>query len=134
MVLFDDVPEEAGYYLFGYWSKKMDCFLGISDPFHVSLHCLWLFPAIFCIETSIAWKIHCQKSFMFGICWLYSIIVALQAFLLYMKKSLPLIDGLKMVHSLPAVYDFKRLVQCRVDFYYGGVSISHREFLELEKD
>ena len=35
MVLFDDVPEEPGYYMFGYWSRKMECFLGLSDPFHV---------------------------------------------------------------------------------------------------
>ncbi|XP_057294349.1 inositol polyphosphate 5-phosphatase K-like [Hydractinia symbiolongicarpus] len=36
MVLFDDVPEEHGYYMFGYWSRKMECVLGFSEPFHVA--------------------------------------------------------------------------------------------------
>ena len=36
MVLFDDVPEEAGYYMFGYWSRSLECVLGFSEPFHVA--------------------------------------------------------------------------------------------------
>ena len=37
MVLFDDVPEEHGYYMFGYWSRALECVLGFSEPFLVSL-------------------------------------------------------------------------------------------------
>lgn len=36
MVLFDDVPEEHGYYMFGYWSRSLECALGWSEPFHVA--------------------------------------------------------------------------------------------------
>jgi len=36
MILFDDVPEEHGYYMFGYWSRKMECILGFSEPFKVA--------------------------------------------------------------------------------------------------
>lgn len=36
MVLFDDVPEEHGYYMFGYWSRSLECILGFSEPFHVT--------------------------------------------------------------------------------------------------
>jgi len=36
MVLFDDVPEEHGYYMFGYWSRALECVLGFSEPFLVA--------------------------------------------------------------------------------------------------
>lgn len=36
MVLFDDVPEEHGYYMFGYWSRNLECVLGFSEPFLVA--------------------------------------------------------------------------------------------------
>ena len=36
MVLFDDVPDVPGYYIFGYWSRKLECMLGISEPFEVT--------------------------------------------------------------------------------------------------
>ncbi|XP_047141961.1 phosphatidylinositol 4,5-bisphosphate 5-phosphatase A isoform X1 [Hydra vulgaris] len=36
MVLFDDVPDIPGYYIFGYWSRKLECILGLSEPFEVT--------------------------------------------------------------------------------------------------
>ena len=38
MVLFDDVPEEHGYYMFGYWSRSLECVLGFSEPFLVIIY------------------------------------------------------------------------------------------------
>ena len=35
MILFDDIPEEPGFYQLFYYSRQLECILGISEPFEV---------------------------------------------------------------------------------------------------
>eukprot|EP00794_Sanderia_malayensis_P014008 gene14008-15466_t len=37
MILFDDIPEEPGFYQLGYFSRKLNAFLGFTRPFEIIL-------------------------------------------------------------------------------------------------
>ena len=56
MVLFDDVPEEHGYYMFGYWSRSLECVLGFSEPFLVSCVLHLVFSHIIQCAVKTNWE------------------------------------------------------------------------------